>query len=109
MQLVTFFAPKGRSGRTTAMMATASSDRDTERLARAAFTGTPMLLAALPGLDTFGSQVNTGMLHTQPRSVIGQRPIVVFHQDVGVPEHQITLNMHHKAWDGLRPVRGTGL
>lgn len=50
-------------------LVTGASDRDTERLARAAFTGTPMLHAALPRLNAFGSQVKTGMLHTQPGSI----------------------------------------
>ncbi|MBR2657208.1 MAG: hypothetical protein IKD58_12130 [Loktanella sp.] len=50
-------------------LVTGASDHDTGRLARATFTATPVLHTALPRLDTFDSQVNTGMLHAQRRFV----------------------------------------
>lgn len=52
-------------------LVTGALDRDSERIAHATFTAAPMLHAALPRLDTFDSQLNTGMLHAK-RQFIGE-------------------------------------
>lgn len=66
-----WFAKNRYPKRRTYGLVTGATGRDDERLARATFTGVPMLHSELQFLDTLNSQFKTGMLHAQRRFEYG--------------------------------------